>query len=394
MLLNEKTAFYKVCFDSMQMGILVFNAKKKIVLVNNPLLKIFGLKKEELLDRSIDDLLKNKLIINSFIENPQKIDFQSATEVIGVYKGGREIFLEMNFGRMIYEGEIYYKAFVSNISKRKQKEVEISDLNIHLEEEVRIQNKELEKAVEKLKISLSKEKELNNLKTKFIELASHEFKTPLSAILTSTELMAKYAELNNFEKQQEHLEKVKLMVNHLNRILDDLLTLENIENGFIISKFKYLNINDLVQGIIQNLKYLLNKNQTLLFENNCDQIIYHEPKIISIILTNLLSNAIKYSAENGRITVKINCDKFNIYFSIEDNGIGIPKNEKKLIFNRFFRAKNALYLPGTGIGLNIVKGYIKSLKGSISFESKEHKGTIFKVQLPKITNYEKDSFIN
>jgi signal transduction histidine kinase len=180
----------------------------------------------------------------------------------------------------------------------------------------------------------------------------------------------------------------------LNRILDDLLTLENIENGFIISKFKYLNINDLVQGIIQNLKYLLNKNQTLLFENNCDEIIYHEPKIISIILTNLLSNAIKYSAENGRIITKINCDKSHLYFRVEDNGIGIPKNEKKLIFNRFFRAKNALYFPGTGIGLNIVKGYIKSLKGSISFESKEHKGTIFMVQLPKITNHEKDSFIN
>jgi hypothetical protein len=394
MLLKEKTAFYKVCFDSMQVGILVFNAQKNIVLVNNPLSKIVGFSKKELLETNVDNLLKNKVIISNYIENPLLNKYNSILELIGIHKKGHEIFLEISFGKMEYEGETYYKALISDITLRKQKEEEIFDLNVHLEEEVKHQNKELEKVIEQLKISLNKEKELNNLKTKFIALASHEFKTPLSAILSSTELMAKYADLQNFEKQKEHLEKVKMMISHLNRMLDDLLSLENIENGHIISKFTHFNFSDLVQEIIRNSKPFLKQHQLLLFENNCDEIIYHEAKIISIILTNLLSNAIKYSAENGKIQVIINCNKSNIYFSIEDNGIGIPENEQNLIFNRFFRAKNVMYFPGTGIGLNIVEGYIQKLNGTISFESKENEGTIFKVKLPKITSHEKDRFIN
>ena len=378
----------------MQVGILVFNSKKEIVLVNNPLSKILGYKKNELLNTNINHLLTNKTIISNYIKKPQLKKFKATIELTGVHKDGHEIFLEMSFGKMEYEGDIYFKAFVSDITLRKQKEAEISNLNVHLEEEVKHQNKELEKVIEQLKISLNKEKELNNLKTKFIALASHEFKTPLSAILSSTELMAKYADLENFEKQKEHLEKVKTSINHLNGMLDDLLTLENIENGEISSNFTHFNLSNLAQELLKNSKPLLKEHQQLVFENNCDETIYHDAKIISIILRNLLSNAIKYSAEDGIIQVIIKCKKTAIYFSVKDNGIGIPKNEQPLIFNRFFRAKNALCFPGTGIGLNIVKGYINRLNGTISFHSTAYKRTIFKVQLPKLTNHEKDSFIN
>ena len=107
-----------------------------------------------------------------------------------------------------------------------------------------------------------------------------------------------------------------------------------------------------------------------------------------------MDNAIKYSGENSNIIVNISANESNIFFSIKDNGIGIPKNEQNLIFNRFFRAKNALYYPGTGIGLNIVKGYINNLNGNISFKSTENKGTTFNVQLPKINNHEKKGIIN
>lgn len=394
MQLKEKTSFYKVCFDSMQVGILVFNSEKDIVLVNNPLLKIFGIEKEKLLQKKVDDLIKNKNIINRFIQHPTLEEFNETIELTGIHNDGYEFFIALNFGKMKYEGECYYKALISDITVRKQKEEEISDLNIYLEKEVKHRNNELEKVIEKLKISLNKEKELNNLKTKFIALASHEFKTPLSAILSSTELMAKYAELQNFEKQSEHLEKVKAMINHLNRMLDDLLTLENIENSNFVSNFTEFNLSKLVQEILLNTKSLLKKDQVVLFENNANEPIYHDSKILSIIVTNLLYNAIKYSSTNGHIEVKIKTDLNNIYFTIEDNGIGIPENEKKLIFNRFFRAKNALYYPGTGVGLNIVKGYVEGLNGTISFESKENEGTIFNVQLPKILINEKENFIN
>jgi len=394
MILNEKTSFYKVCFDSMQVGIIVFNKDKNIVLANIPSSQLFGYEQKEILNQKINNLLQDSTILDRYINNPQSKIYKSTVELIGLKKNGKEIFIELSFGKIEYEGAYYYKALISDISKRKQKEEKINHLNIQLEEEVKLRNSELEKLIEQLKISLSKEKELNNLKTKFITLASHEFKTPLSAILSSTELMVKYADLHNIEKRQEHLEKVKIMIYRLNGMIDDFLTLENIEIGVVKPSYTYFKISDLKEAISQNSTPFLKNKQILTFETTIENRLYHDKKIINIILTNLLHNAIKYSGENSNIIVNISANESNIFFSIKDNGIGIPKNEQNLIFNRFFRAKNALYYPGTGIGLNIVKGYINNLNGNISFKSTENKGTTFNVQLPKINNHEKKGIIN
>jgi len=394
MILNEKTSFYKVCFDSMQVGIIVFNKDKNIVLANIPSSQLFGYEQKEILNQKINNLLQDSTILDRYIKNPQSKIYKSTVELIGLKKNGKEIFIELSFGKIEYEGAYYYKALISDISKRKQKEEKINHLNIQLEEEVKLRNSELEKLIEQLKISLSKEKELNNLKTKFITLASHEFKTPLSAILSSTELMVKYADLHNIEKRQEHLEKVKIMIYRLNGMIDDFLTLENIEIGVVKPSYTYFKISDLKEAISQNSTPFLKNKQILTFETTIENRLYHDKKIINIILTNLLHNAIKYSGENSNIIVNISANESNIFFSIKDNGIGIPKNEQNLIFNRFFRAKNALYYPGTGIGLNIVKGYINNLNGNISFKSTENKGTTFNVQLPKINNHEKKGIIN
>lgn len=378
----------------MQVGIIVFNKDKNIVLANIPSSQLFGYEQKEILNQKINNLLQDSTILDRYIKNPQSKIYKSTVELIGLKKNGKEIFIELSFGKIEYEGAYYYKALISDISKRKQKEEKINHLNIQLEEEVKLRNSELEKLIEQLKISLSKEKELNNLKTKFITLASHEFKTPLSAILSSTELMVKYADLHNIEKRQEHLEKVKIMIYRLNGMIDDFLTLENIEIGVVKPSYTYFKISDLKEAISQNSTPFLKNKQILTFETTIENRLYHDKKIINIILTNLLHNAIKYSGENSNIIVNISANESNIFFSIKDNGIGIPKNEQNLIFNRFFRAKNALYYPGTGIGLNIVKGYINNLNGNISFKSTENKGTTFNVQLPKINNHEKKGIIN
>ena len=378
----------------MQVGIIVFNKDKNIVLANIPSSQLFGYEQNEILNQKINNLLQDSTILDRYINNPQSKIYKSTVELIGLKKNGKEIFIELSFGKIEYEGAYYYKALISDISKRKQKEEKINHLNVQLEEEVKLRNSELEKLIEQLKISLSKEKELNNLKTKFITLASHEFKTPLSAILSSTELMVKYADLHNIEKRQEHLEKVKIMIYRLNGMIDDFLTLENIEIGVVKPSYTYFKISDLKEAISQNSTPFLKNKQILTFETTIENRLYHDKKIINIILTNLLHNAIKYSGENSNIIVNISANESNIFFSIKDNGIGIPKNEQNLIFNRFFRAKNALYYPGTGIGLNIVKGYINNLNGNISFKSTENKGTTFNVQLPKINNHEKKGIIN
>lgn len=383
MLLKDKTSFYKVCFDSMQVGILVFDKERKIVLVNKPLTNLLGIDKTYLLQYYIDDFFKNTEIFKSYIKNPQNEIFKSSIELEEFHANGNSIFLELNFGKMTYEGTSYFKALISDISLRKLKEVKITDLNLQLEEEVKVRNIKLEKAVKQLKLTLNKEKELNSLKTKFITLASHEFKTPLSAILSSTELMAKYASLQNTKKLTEHLDKVKVTVNRLNNILDDLLTLENIETGKISTNFSYFNYNDLIKEIHAITKPILKKNQTVKIDKSNLTQIYHDYNILKIILTNLLYNAIKFSNENSEIHVKITSKNSTLHFSVKDTGIGIPEAEQHFIFNRFFRAKNAIYIPGTGIGLNIIKGYIEQLKGNISFNSIENKGSTFTIELPK-----------
>ena len=384
-MLKEKKEFYKVCFDTMQVGILVCNEQKEIVLENNPLNSIFGYQNNELHGLNAADILRDIALLNNFIQHPKNQKYKTSLESVGIKRDGEEFPIELTFGKLEYENQFYYKALISDISERKEKEKKITTLNNQLEEEVKNRNNELEKVVEQLKKSLNKEIELNHLKTKFIALASHEFKTPLSAILSSTELIVKYTELEKYHKRDTHVAKVKSMIHHLNGMLDDFLTLENIESGNIKPCYTPLNLNKLIKEITKFTKPSLKKGQVLTFENQIDEEIYQDPKLLKIILTNLLYNAIKYSDEESEIHVKISQNKNNIYFSVKDNGIGIPEAEQNLIFNRFFRAKNVLYYPGTGIGLNIVKGYITSLKGTISFVSKENKGTSFKIQLPKIT---------
>ncbi|SNR35614.1 sensor histidine kinase [Lutibacter flavus] len=388
MFLKDKKAFYKVCFDSMQVGILVWNSEKEIVLANIPTSKIFNYSVDELFTQNAGELFKNSRILNEFIKNPDKNKFKIPIEGLGVTKEGKEVSLELSFGKLEYEKKIYFKALISDITSRKKKELKIDNLNYQLEEEVKLRNIELESVIEKLKTSLNKEIELNNLKTKFITLASHEFKTPLSAILTSAELIVKYSDLENATKRDEHLVKVKAMINHLNGMVDSLLTLENIESGNIIPTYTKFKFGDLINRIIANAKPLLQKNQKIIFNKDNDEIIYQDSNILNIIITNLLYNAIKYSKENSIIKVKSSFNKGNIYISLGDNGIGIPSNEQNLIFKRFFRAKNVSYYPGTGIGLNIVNGYVKCLNGAISFKSKENLGTVFNIQIPKIRNYE------
>jgi len=383
MLLKDNKAFFKVCFDSMQVGIVVFNLKKEIVLVNTPLMKIFEYASSEMYNHNIEVLFNNNGLINEFIEGNNTGKFKSLLETFGIKKGGIEIPIEVSFGNIEFEEETYFKVLISDITVRKEKEIKKDILNYQLEEEVKLRTIELEEVIKKLKTSLNKEKDLNLLKTQFIALASHEFKTPLSAIITSAELIIKYADLNRIDKRNEHFLKVKSKIIFLNNMIDNLLTLENIESGNLIPSYSKFKFSNLVSDIINNTSPFLKKKQQIIFSNNIDDFINQDSKIVKIILTNLLFNAIKYSEKD--VHIKIYADSTSIYISLKDEGIGIPKKEQQLIFKRFFRAKNAVYYPGTGIGLNIVKGYLEKLNGSISFESTENEGTVFYVTLPKLT---------
>ncbi|MBT8185336.1 MAG: PAS domain-containing sensor histidine kinase [Eudoraea sp.] len=241
---------------------------------------------------------------------------------------------------------------------------------------------------QQLENALIKEKELSELKTKFLSLVSHEFKTPLSSILTSTTLLGKYKKTAQQELREKHLETIKNKVKYLNNILNDFLSVERLESGKVNYNFTTFALSKVINEVVYDANMLLKEGQKINYPKNIDDIILEfDEKILELILSNLVHNSIKYSPENTEIDIRVAMKKDNIIISIKDHGMGIPEADKKFIFDRYFRAGNALLTQGTGIGLNIVKGHLNNLGGDVTFKSKENKGTTFSVQIPvKIQN--------
>ncbi|QNJ99071.1 sensor histidine kinase [Constantimarinum furrinae] len=245
-----------------------------------------------------------------------------------------------------------------------------------LEQQVTERTRRLEEA-------LNKEKELNELKTKFLSLVSHEFKTPLSGILTSATLAGKYTESEQQEKRDKHLKTIQSKVKYLNNIINDFLSIERLESGKVKYIFSNFPLSKVVNEVIYDANMLLKEGQHIEYPENIDSIfIDFDEKILELILTNLINNAIKYSSENSTIHIMAETQAKELVLTVKDEGIGIPENEQKYIFNRYFRAENALLNQGTGIGLNIVKTHLENLGGAITFTSIQERGTEFKVTIP------------
>lgn len=247
---------------------------------------------------------------------------------------------------------------------------------------------EIEKRIEaenKIKDALKKEMELNELKTKFLSLVSHEFKTPLSGILTSTMLLNKYQLENQQENRDKHIKTIENKVHYLNNILNDFLSIERLDSSKVSYKFTTFNLSKVINEVVYNSNMLLKVGQKINIPKNITNYILNQDEVIlELILSNLIYNAIEYSPKNTQIDIQIKKQGETIVFKIIDQGIGIPENDQKFIFNRYFRAENALNIQGTGIGLNIVKAHLENLGGFISFTSKVNVGSIFTVKLPLI----------
>jgi len=246
---------------------------------------------------------------------------------------------------------------------------------------------ELENTVEQrtkeLQSALEKEKELNDLKTKFLSMVSHEFKTPLSGILTSSMLLGKYKQAGQQEKRDKHIKTIVDKVHYLNNILNDFLSVEKLQDGKIKYTPHKFKLSKVVNEVVYNANMLLKEGQKINYPENIDAIsMNQDEKIVELALSNLVNNAIKYSPENTIIGLEIIQDKQKTTFKVKDQGIGIPKKDQKNIFNRYFRAENALLTQGTGIGLNIVQDHLENLDGCIYFESSKGKGSVFTIEIP------------
>jgi signal transduction histidine kinase len=242
---------------------------------------------------------------------------------------------------------------------------------------------ELERSKEQLSEALEAQRELNEMKSRFVTMASHEFRTPLSTILSSTSLVGKYGEGENAEKIQKHVQRIKSAVTNMTLILNDFLSAEKLEEGKVFLRMEELDVKALANEVINEITGILKPNQNLNYKHIGETIAVLDKQMLRNIFLNLLSNAIKFSPEGKSIDMLIAIDKGCFELSVSDKGIGIPAEEQEHLFERFFRAKNVTNVQGTGLGLNIVAKYLETMGGNISFTSELNVGTSFKVFIPK-----------
>jgi signal transduction histidine kinase len=215
-------------------------------------------------------------------------------------------------------------------------------------------------------------------------MASHEFRTPLSAILSSISLIDHYMSEEQTAKRTKHIERIKSSVRNLTNILDDFLSLEKLEEGRVDIHIADFDLSDLVQDVIEEVEGMSKKKeQKIHFAFSGEMQVRQDKKILRNVLLNLLSNAIKYSPEGKQIAVTAEVSSGRGQISVQDEGIGIPAEAQKHLFSKFYRANNAVNIQGTGLGLHIVKRYLDLVKGTISFTSIENKGTTFTISFPK-----------
>lgn len=226
---------------------------------------------------------------------------------------------------------------------------------------------------------LEREKEQNIQKSRFVSIASHEFRTPLSTMLSSLGLMEQYLAMNDTVKVEKHVVRIKGSIKHMINILNDFLSLDKLEQGSVQIEKSIFRLDTCLEETIEELQPMLKPAQSISYDYTGLHSIYSDEKMVHNVMLNLLSNAIKYSDEDIRVQVSVDDQK--IHISVADQGVGIPEAEQPSLFSKYFRASNVGNVKGTGLGLNIVQRYIELLNGTIHFKSNPADGTTFYVHL-------------
>lgn len=376
-------------------GILVTNDKGEILKVNPSALRLFGYENELLVGRKIEILIPKRLTErheshrNNYHNHPSARSMGANIELFGLRKDGTEFPVEISLSPYSIEGEKFVIAFILDITIRKQAEEKLKNYSTELEKQVRNRTlileeaiQELEKTKKELNNALEKEKVLNELKSRFVSMASHEFRTPLTTMMSSLSLVTKYGEQNDTVNQAKHVKKIKTSINNLTDILNDFLSVGKLEEGKVGNLPEVMNLKGFVSEIIAEMTPMATAGQKIEYKHAGNEIVSLDRKLLKNIFFNLLSNAIKFSPQDGIIEVDIQVMNTSVRMSVKDHGIGITEEDQKHLFERFFRGHNATHIQGTGLGLNIVSKYVELMNGSLDFESKENQGTTFTIILP------------
>jgi len=401
-------------FENATEGIILTNKEGLIILANPAAEEMFVYNTKELTGQNIDILVPQKYrgghvtLREGFHRAPQDRVMGHGRDLHGTKRNGEEFPVEVSLSFYKQNEQSFVIAFIVDITHRKkieesmhhqQKELEkvtydIRKLNTELEakvEERTIILKEalmkLEQSQEELSEALDKERQLNEIKSRFVSMASHEFRTPLSTVLSSASLLSKYITTEDQEKRIKHINRIKQSVKDLNETLEDFLSLGKLEEGKVTAHFSVFDLNELITDTAEEMKGLLKKDQDIVFHPEGNTLANSDKKLLKNILINLITNAIKFSEDSRPIQISSSLNEGSALIAVADGGIGISEEDQEHLFSSFFRGKNAMNIQGTGLGLHIVKRYVDLLGGKIQVQSQLNKGTTISISIP-ILNHE------
>lgn len=379
-------------------GILTIDEAGIIESLNPAAAYLFGYQPEEVIGHNVKMLMpepdhsQHDKYINRYIETRVPRITGTGREVKGLRKDGSLFPFKLSVSEIQLGERRIFTGIVHDLTQEKKAEAQLRKHSAELEQRVKARTEALALAIEKLEESqrdlqesLKKERDLNELKSRFVSMASHEFRTPLSTILSSTSLIDKYHAPEHDEKRQKHIRRIKSSVRNLTGILNDFLSVDKLEAGKISCSPSQFDVVQLAEDVVEEMQASLKAGQRVqLSHQGPDTNVFLDAQLLKNILINLISNAIKYSPESKAIFVRLSTHDFFLIIEVEDQGIGIPENEQNHMFERFFRAHNATNIQGTGLGLNIVKRYVDLMNGEMSFTSEEHHGTTFRISFPPL----------
>lgn len=396
-------------FENATEGIVATDGSGSIILVNPSACQMFGYEIGELTGQKIEVLIPSQYrkehvgLRNEFYHDPKNRVMGHGRDLHGQRKGGSTFPVEVSLSTYSQNDTRYVIAFIVDITHRKEIEKsmleqqhqleavtnDIRKLNADLEAKVEERTIILKEALQRLEESqqelseaLDKERELNEIKGRFVSMASHEFRTPLSTVLSSASLLSKYTSTEDQDKRNRHIEKIKGSVKHLNDLLEDFLSLGKLDEGKVGASFNSMNLHDVVQDTVDEMKGLAKKDQHIEYRHLGEEVIESDKKLLKNVLINLIGNAIKFSDEGGAIHVHSTVANGAATVSVKDEGLGISEEDQQHLFSSFFRGRNAINIQGTGLGLHIVKRYLDLLGGDVFLKSELGKGTTITFTIP------------
>lgn len=385
-------------------GILISDKSGKIVLVNPRCATLFGYSEEEMLTLDVEQLIpdaarsRHKQHRENYNEHPTNRSMGQNMTLFGLKKDTSVFPIEISLSHYNSHGEMFVIAFIIDVTERLkyQEDLQVMNkqllmLNENLERKVKERTlvlqealNDLEKSQTELREGLLKEKELHEMKSRFVTMASHEFRTPLTTILSSVSLISKYIKEEEQPQRDRHIQRIKNSVFSLTEILNDVLSLGKLDEGKVEVQLEEINLREVLQSVVNDMDLILKPNQEI--EVNCpkNQKVKADITLLQRVIVNLLSNAIKFSFDETNITVEVlyNKELNEVQVHISNQGIGIPEAEQAKLFDRFYRAHNAANVQGTGLGLSIVKRCLELMNASVSFTSIENSTTTFIIHLP------------